>query len=129
MNDTITDSDEEQSVQVEHVLEVRMWRGGGIAVSEKYTNERWYFHQFGQKTIDGQEYGNVLVYCGRRNHPTNYWESKSTDSVPEEVLEKVAENEGVVVAENVDAGWDDWNGRPEFSENYHDFSQAEIVHE
>lgn len=43
--------------------------------------------------------------------------------VPDKVLEYLSDN-GYVVYKNVDSGWSQWNGRPEFSESYVDLSDA-----
>jgi len=68
--------------------------------------------------------GKPVMYIGN-NFGKYYWTSHS-DTVPVDVLEWLTEN-GYTLVKNVDGGWDNWGGRPEFSENYVDFGDAEIV--
>lgn len=56
----------------------------------------------------------------------NYVNSKSLDDVPDAVVKAAAE-QGTVVLENVDGGWADWNGRPEFSDTYVDIRNSRVV--
>ena len=107
-------------------VDVRKWRGGGIVAQKPFTGgQKYYFHNYGRVEMNGEEYENVVAYVGESN-PTHYFESQSTETVPEYILDEVVEDD-VVLVEGVEAGWDSWNGRPEFSEPFHDFSKAVVV--
>jgi hypothetical protein len=98
---------------------------GGIVLERTNNSERYYFHNFGSKKVDGEELVNTIVYCGD-SHAKHYYESKSLDGVPQYVLDYIKESEYTLV-DGVKAGWENWGGRPEFSEAFHDFTEAKIV--
>lgn len=98
---------------------------GGIVIERTNCPERYYFHNFGHKEVEGEELVNTIVYCGD-SHAKHYYESKSLSDVPQYVLDYIKESEYTLV-DGVEAGWENWGGRPEFSEAYHDFSNAEII--
>jgi len=68
--------------------------------------------------------GEAVMYVGD-NFGKYYWQSYS-DTIPVDVLEWLHENNYTLV-ENVDGGWALWDGRPEFSTNYVDFSEATVM--
>jgi hypothetical protein len=68
--------------------------------------------------------GKPVMYVGS-NFGKYYWQSHS-DTIPVDVLEWLSNN-GYSLIENVDGGWVRWEGRPEFSDHYVDFSEANVV--
>lgn len=113
-------------MSTKYALLLRKNRYGGIRIErENIAEDPYYFHSFGKKEIGGKEYDNVVVYCGK-SHGKHYYESKDLEEVPEYILDRLAE-ENVTLVKDVDAGWDNWGGRPEFSEAFHDFTEAKIV--
>ena len=69
--------------------------------------------------------GQPVIYIGD-NFGKHYYRSKDFETVPVDVLEWLNANDFVLVR-NVDGGWVKWEGRPEFSDSYVDFSEAEVV--
>lgn len=69
--------------------------------------------------------GRVMVHIGS-DFGKHYYTSHDGRTIPEDVGEALSEK-GFVLATNVDGGWVQWNGRPEFSDNYVDFSEARVV--
>jgi hypothetical protein len=69
--------------------------------------------------------GPVMAYIGS-GFGKHYYTSHSRDGLPVDVYEQLSER-GATLLENVDGGWHRWGGRPEFSEDYIDFSEAEAV--
>jgi len=55
----------------------------------------------------------------------NYHQS-SRRTVPVDLLETMRDNDMVIVR-GVSGGWANWDGRPEWSERYVDFNDAEVV--
>lgn len=66
-----------------------------------------------------------IIYIGS-SFGKNYYTSHDHESVPVDVFEHLHEN-GYTLLTNVDGGWENWEGRNEFSENYIDYCDAEIV--
>lgn len=65
----------------------------------------------------------LYVYVGN-SMMNNYPAENSLDSVPQNVIDAVADK--VTLVENIDSGWYSWDGRPEFSTSYVDISEMEI---
>jgi len=59
------------------------------------------------------------------NFGKNYYNSDSR-TVPVDLLEKMSDNDMTLVR-NVDGGWANWDGRPEWSDRYVDFTDSEVV--
>lgn len=55
----------------------------------------------------------------------NYYESKSR-TVPVDVLEKMHDR-GLTLVRGIEGGWRSWEGRPEWSDTFIDFRDAEVV--
>jgi len=68
---------------------------------------------------------NAVIYIGG-NFGKNFFRSHSTDDIPDIVLDTL-EEKGLVLYENVDGGWQNWDGRPEWSDTYIDVSEATKV--
>lgn len=66
-----------------------------------------------------------LVYIGD-NFGKHYNTGHDVDEIPEDVLKQLGEK-GMVVLDPVEGGWAQWEGRPEWSETYIDFSESEPV--
>ena len=66
----------------------------------------------------------MFVGTGKKH----YYTSKNTDKLDDAVLEALADSPYVLV-ENVDGGWNRWEGRPEFSDTYADLREARVVKE
>lgn len=60
------------------------------------------------------------------NFGKNYYNSDISRTVPVDLLEAMRDRDMVLVR-NVDGGWASWGGRPEWSDTYVDFSDAEVV--
>jgi|GEM_PF-6234080 len=76
-------------------------------------------------TIRGDVPSNALVYCGDKS---SKWYPREADisEVPSSVIQALEER-GYTVITGIDAGWAEWDGRPEWSETYADVSDAERV--
>lgn len=68
----------------------------------------------------------AYVYVGEDN-PKHYITSHPLSEVPAPYLDYVLDE--VTLLDKVNGGWEDWNGRPEFSETYIDLSDATVVTE
>ena len=69
--------------------------------------------------------GPVLAYIGS-SFGKHYYTSHSRDGMPYDVYEQLVARD-VTLLDDVDGGWHRWEGRPEFSEDYIDFRDAEPV--
>lgn len=69
--------------------------------------------------------GPVLAYVGDHFN-CHYYTSKSRDGIPVDVYEALVDRDALLL-EDVDGGWRNWNGRPEWSETYIDLRDAEPV--
>jgi len=69
--------------------------------------------------------GPVLAYVGD-HFDRHYYTSKPRDGMPVDVYEALVERD-VLLLEDVDGGWSNWDGRPEWSETYIDLRDAEPV--
>lgn len=69
--------------------------------------------------------GKPVVYVGV-SLAKHYWTSKDHTGIPVDVIEALEEN-GLQLIANVDGGWANWDGRPEWSETYIDFEDAGVV--
>lgn len=69
---------------------------------------------------------NAYVYVGERGSK-HYLTSHDLSEVPRPYLDDIVER--VTLLDNVDGGWENWDGRPEFSETYIDLSDATVVTE
>lgn len=70
--------------------------------------------------VDGTPVMVVGTHFGK-----NFYQSDGR-TVPVDLLEKLRERDMVLVRD-VDGGWASWDGRPEWSESFIDFSEAEAV--
>jgi hypothetical protein len=66
--------------------------------------------------------GTPVVYTGS-SLPSNYPEPGALDTVPVDVLEALDERD-LIPLDGVEAGWQSWEGRPEWSTTYVDVSDA-----
>lgn len=66
-----------------------------------------------------------IMYVGD-NLGKHYWQSHNIKDCDVDVLEWL-ENSKYTVYENVDGGWQRWNGRPEFSDKYVNFTDVQEV--
>lgn len=71
------------------------------------------------------EVDGMPVMCIGSNFGKHYYSSDSR-TVPVDVLEKLNERDMVLV-DNVGGGWENWEGRPEWSDYYIDFSDATVI--
>jgi hypothetical protein len=71
--------------------------------------------------------GKPVVYVGD-SLAKHYWKSKDHTDIPVDVFEALEEKELQLIA-NVDGGWANWDGRPEWGETYIDFEDAEVVNQ
>ncbi|MFC4357768.1 hypothetical protein ACFO0N_07380 [Halobium salinum] len=69
--------------------------------------------------------GTPVVYVGD-NLGKHYWDGDGAHDLPELLVAEL-EDMGYSVLANVDGGWADWGGRPEFSDSYLDVTDAEVV--
>lgn len=69
--------------------------------------------------------GTAVIHVGN-NFGKHYWVSHDDTTVPIDVLEWLRDN-GYSFVTNVDGGWDSWDGRPEFSTSYIDFTEATVM--
>ena len=67
--------------------------------------------------------GTPIMFIGN-NLAKHYWTSHDVEGCDVDILEWVDDSQ-YTLYEEVDGGWDHWGGRPEFSDNYVDFSEAE----
>lgn len=74
--------------------------------------------------LDDSVPDNAVVHTGKSSN--YYHPSHSLDDIPDVVVDAVVDR-GFVVVGPVDAGWHRWEGRPEFSANYADFSDADVL--
>jgi len=66
-----------------------------------------------------------VVYIG--DHiGKHYYSSKDVGGLDGAVIDAVTEA-GHSIVGPVEAGWESWNGRPEFSDTYADFSDADVL--
>lgn len=73
--------------------------------------------------------GTPVIYIGDSGGK-NYYQSHDFDELDEPVRDAILNNDqNLVLIDNVEGGWKKWDGRPEWSENYIDFTDAEIVTE
>jgi hypothetical protein len=105
---------------------------GGIEYDERVTVGQYCFDVRGEADRADRIRGEApetnsktAVYIGD-NTAKHYTDGHDIDEVPEEVWNHLAE-EGYVVLDNVEGDWAQWDGRPEFSESYIDYSDAEVV--
>lgn len=97
----------------------------GIVV-ETPNNQYAFPWLFGDKVRGGKKADiEGLVTYGGESLSKNYIKSYDFDEVPEAVIEAVGERATVV--DGVGGGWDNWDGRPEWSNTYIDISEAEVV--
>lgn len=77
--------------------------------------------------IRGEIPEDAVILIGE-NFGKHYYQSKDHSSVPYDVLEKLQEK-GYQLYTNIDGGWDNWGGRPEFDDSvsYLDVTDAEPV--
>jgi hypothetical protein len=95
---------------------------GGQYAFVKLGDERITDHREGELP---ETEGAPVAYIGD-NLGKYYYRSKDHESVPVDVLEWLQER-GYSLVTGVDGGWKHWDGRPEWSENYIDFSEVEAV--
>jgi len=68
--------------------------------------------------------GTPVVYVGNTlNQKVAHNNAKDTGSLPKNVREKLS-GSGLVLLDGVDFGWETWDGRPEWSESYVDYTGA-----
>lgn len=70
--------------------------------------------------------GAVVMHTGD-NFGKHYYRSHDETTLPVDVLEALADEGVEVLLRNVDGGWQNWDGRPEWSTTYVDYSDAEVV--
>jgi hypothetical protein len=105
---------------------------GGIEYDERVTVGQYCFDTRADEDRADRIRGEVpetdrktAVYIGD-NTAKYYIDGHDIDGVPGEVWGRLVEN-GFVILDNVEGGWAQWDGRPEFSESYIDYSDAEVV--
>lgn len=69
--------------------------------------------------------GTPVMYIGD-SFGNYYYTSSATSGIDVDVLEWLVDK-GLALIEGVDGGWESWEGRPEFSDKYVDFREAEVV--
>lgn len=69
--------------------------------------------------------GEPVLYIGDSGGK-HYYRSHDLSELDDWVIE-AAEEHGLTIIDNVDGGWETWDGRPEWSESYIDFNDAEIA--
>jgi len=69
--------------------------------------------------------GPVLTYIGS-SFGKWFYRSRDREGIPVDVYEELVDH-GATLLDDVDGGWSNWDGRPEWSETYVDVSEAETV--
>lgn len=69
--------------------------------------------------------GRGVIYIGS-SFGKHYFRAHDHESVPVDVFEALCD-EGVALVAGVGGGWANWDGRPEWSETYLDYADAETV--
>lgn len=69
--------------------------------------------------------GTPVIYIGD-SFGKHYFRAHGHESVPVDVFEALRDQGKTLVA-GVDGGWANWDGRPEWSTTYLDYSDAEVV--
>jgi hypothetical protein len=67
--------------------------------------------------------GTPVIYLGDTRGNTNHYTSADLDELEQWMFDAVKEND-LVIIENVDGGWETWEGRPEWSDTYIDYTEA-----
>lgn len=71
--------------------------------------------------------GTPVLYIGDSG-AKNYYQSHDLSELQDGVIE-IAEENGLKIITGVDGGWSSWEGRPEWSETYIDFTDSTIVND
>jgi hypothetical protein len=67
----------------------------------------------------------VYAYIGH-SFGVHYYDGKQRDEIPTAVYEELADHDATLL-DDVDGGWQTWEGRPEWSETYIDVTDADPV--
>jgi hypothetical protein len=71
--------------------------------------------------------GTPVVYIGDSPNK-HYYQSHDLDELDDAIVDAILNNSlDLVLVDGADGGWKRWDGRPEWSESYIDFSEAEVV--
>lgn len=95
-------------------------RGGVLVQTETkpHTFKKYGFIAVDQHDkIKGDVEDNAVVYTGKDSLAVHYSDGQLINNIPSQVIEALEDN-GYEVIEGEEAGWINWNGRPEFSETY-----------
>lgn len=138
-----------QNTDVKRSVELRNHEGTGfVAVVNLTEFEKKYGHRMPKSRKQIGQYAFVPLDAEiadetrgelpeTRGHPVayvgddlgkHYWTSSDPDEVPADVHEALEDSEKVLV-DGVTGGWSNWDGRPEWSETYVDYSDAVVVEE
>lgn len=82
-------------------------------------------HRFIFYTLDDDRFTRPVVYVGATT-VGHYPVEKDVSDLPEEVTDAL-KSRGYTLLTGVDAGWESWEGRPEWSETYVDTDDAQTV--
>lgn len=67
--------------------------------------------------------GTPVIYLGDTRGDNNHYSSSNVEELEQWMFDAVEEND-LTIIDNVDGGWETWEGRPEWSDTYTDLTEA-----
>jgi hypothetical protein len=98
---------------------------GSLIITDR--NRGYQFEKLSPTDLHGTDYDRpAAVYVGTKGSK-HYITSSPLSNVPKEYLQYILDRENLTLLDNVDGGWESWEGRPEFSETYIDLDDATVI--